>query len=99
MNFSTSVIWEKGQDLGNYVSRAGGRADNADKWKTHVVYANGESRRIKRFWPDPEVRPGSTIVVPYKPPPVGDSKLSTFKEIASIIASVAMVWLVVDSTK
>lgn len=98
VNFTTSVIWEEGKDIGDYVSRAGGRAENADKWKTHVVYANGESRPIKRFWPDPEVRPGSTIVVPVKPPPVGDGKLGTMREIASIIASVAMVWLVVDST-
>lgn len=99
VNFSTSVIWEEGKDIGDYVRRAGGRAENADKWKTHVVYANGESRPVRRFWPDPEVRPGSTIVVPYKPPPEGEGKLATLREISSIIASVAMVWLVVDSTK
>jgi len=99
VGFPTSIIYERGKSLGDYVSRAGGYADMADKWKTHVVYPNGMSRQIRKIWSDPEVMPGSTIVVPHKSPDEGPGKLATMKEIASILASVATVWLVIDRTK
>lgn len=99
VGFPTSIIWEKGKSLGDYVARAGGYAEGADKWKTHVVYPNGMSQQIRRIWNDPEVRPGSTVVVPVKTPDEGPGDLATLKEIASIIASVATVWLVIDRTQ
>ncbi len=98
VGFPTSIVWRKGLSLGDYVTRAGGWADQADKWKTHVVYPNGMSKPIRRIWNDPEVLPGSTIVVPVKRPQEGTTKLETMKEIASILASVATVWLVIDRT-
>jgi len=98
VNFSTSVVWEDGLGLSDYVSRAGGYAERADKWGTHVVYANGMSRPIRRFWRDPEVRPGSTVVVPVKEPDEGPTRLETLREISAIVASVATVWLVIDRT-
>lgn len=99
VGFPTSIIYENGKSVGDYVSRAGGYADQADKWKTHVVYPNGMSRQIRKVWSDPKVMPGSTIVVPIKPPDDGVGKLETMKEIASILASVATVWLVIDRTQ
>lgn len=99
VGFPTSIIWEDGKSLGDYVSRAGGYAEGSDKWKTHVVYPNGMSKQIRRIWNDPEVRPGSTVVVPYETPDEGPGDLATLKEIASIIASVATVWLVIDRTQ
>jgi len=63
------------------------------------VYPNGMSKQIRKIWGDPEVMPGSTIVVPLKSPDDGVGKLATMKEIASILASVATVWLVVDRTQ
>jgi len=98
VGFPTSIIFERGKSLGDYVSRAGGYADLADKWKTHVVYPNGMSKQIRKIWGDPKVLPGSTIVVPVKSPDTGTGKLETMKEIASILASVATVWLVIDRT-
>lgn len=98
VNYPTSIVWENGKGFGDYVGRAGGYADGADKWKSHVVYANGMSEGINRFWFDPDVKPGSTIVVPTKPPETGDSKLETLREISGILASVATVWLVIDRT-
>jgi len=56
------------------------------------------SKPIRKIWNDPEVLPGSTIVVPLKKPQEGPTKLETMKEIASILASVATVWLVIDRT-
>ncbi|MCP4183056.1 MAG: hypothetical protein GY761_07030, partial [Hyphomicrobiales bacterium] len=99
VSFPTSIVWEKGKSLGDYVSRAGGYIDGADKWKTHVVYPNGMSRQIRHRWFDPDVMPGSVIVVPTQKPDSGDSKLSTLKEVASIFASIATVWLVIDRTQ
>jgi hypothetical protein len=98
VNFSTSVVWEDGLGLSDYVSRAGGYAERADKWGTHVVYANGVSRPIRWFWRDPEVRPGSTVVVPVKEPDEGPTRLETLREISAIVASVATAWLVIDRT-
>ncbi len=98
VGFPTSIIWEKGKGLGDYVSRAGGYADGADKWKTYVVYANGMSKQIKRFRGDPGVLPGATIVVPREVASDSPGRLATRKEIASIFASVATVWLVIDRT-
>jgi protein involved in polysaccharide export with SLBB domain len=99
VSFPTSIVWEKGKSLGDYVSRAGGYIDGADKWKTHVVYPNGMSKQIRHRWFDPGVMPGSVIVVPTQNPDNGDSKLSTLKEVASIFASIATVWLVIDRTQ
>ena len=98
VGFPTSIVYQKGKSLGYYVDRAGGYADGADKWKTRVVYPNGLSRPIKKIWRDPGVMPGSTIVVPVKPPPEGVGKLETLKEIAAIFASVATIYLVIDRT-
>jgi len=98
VGFPTSVVWESGLSLGDYVSRAGGYADQSDKWKTHVVYPNGMSKQIRKIWNDPSVMAGSTVVVPVKKPSDGVGRLATLKEIASIIASVATVWLVIDRT-
>jgi len=99
VGFSTSIVWESGASLGDYVARVGGYADSADRWKTYVVYPNGMSKQIRRFWFDPSVMPGSVIVVPAEVPEDGAGKLETMKEIASIVASVATVWLVIDRTR
>ncbi len=98
VGFPTSIVYERGHSLGAYVARAGGYSQQADKWKTHVVYPNGMSKQIRRLWGDPDVMPGSTIVVPAKQPESGPGKMETLKEIASILASAATVYLVIDRT-
>jgi protein involved in polysaccharide export with SLBB domain len=98
VGYPTSIVYESGKSIGDYVARAGGYAVGADKRKTHVVYPNGMSRPVKRFMFDPSVMQGSTIVVPMKQPDDSAGRLATMKEIASILASVATVWLVVDRT-
>jgi polysaccharide export outer membrane protein len=96
VGYPTSIVHEDGMSIGEYVNRAGGYAEGADKWKTRVVYPNGMSRKIRRIWRDPSVMPGSTIVVPAKPPDDGPSKLETIKDIAAIFASAATMYLVID---
>lgn len=56
------------------------------------------SKQIRRIGGDPDVMPGSTIVVPEKQPETGPSNMETLKEIASILASAATIYLVTDRT-
>ncbi len=93
----TSIPFQDGRSLSFYVNHAGGYAEGANRWKTQVIYPNGMSRNIRRFWRDPSVEPGSTILVPVL---IGQKKdhLETAEKILSIIASAATTYLVIDRT-
>lgn len=63
------VQYNPGQKAGYYVEMVGGYADRAERRKTHVVRANGlVLKASRRFWFDPVVPPGSTLVIPEKKP-------------------------------
>lgn len=96
VGFPTSVPFVRGKKPGYYVDRAGGYAEQADMRKTRVVYPNGLSRPARRFRPDPDVLPGSTIVVPPLTIEPKGNRLETLERIASIIASAATTYLVID---
>jgi len=95
VGFPTSLVWEEGRKINWYVDRAGGYLEKADKGKSRVVWPNGMSLPNKG---GSKVIAGSTIIVPRKAPPEGESTLSKLKEISGILAGVATVWLVVDRT-
>jgi protein involved in polysaccharide export with SLBB domain len=99
VGFPASIVYEKGHSLGDYVAHAGGYSQQADRWTPHVVYPNGISKQIRRLWGDPGVMPGSTIVVPVKQPETGPARMETLKESASILASAATIYLVIDRTQ
>ena len=64
------IPFERGLSLGDYVERAGGVGDRADRGKAYVRYTNGQLDVTGRFLflrRDPRVEPGSTIVIPEKP--------------------------------
>jgi hypothetical protein len=59
----------KGQSWQEYVNEgAGGTLDTADVLKTFIIYPNGTATKAHLGWLDnADVRPGSEIVVPFKP--------------------------------
>jgi hypothetical protein len=75
----------------DYISSAGGVAENGRRSKIYIVYANGKAAATRNFLffkNQPEVLPGSEIIVPEKEQ---KQKLTTpeFIGIASAVASLA----------
>ena len=74
----------------------GSGIEKADKGKTRVVWQNGMSLPNMG---GSRVVAGSTIIVPLEPPPEGKTTIETIRDITGIVASLAMVWLVIENTK
>ncbi|HMB69800.1 MAG TPA: SLBB domain-containing protein, partial [bacterium] len=96
VGWPTSLVYEDGQSIGDYVDRAGGTTEQADRKQIRIVYSTGAAARVKRLWFDPEVHPGSTIYVPPKEEGQGVQWGEVLRDSASILASMATVFLVVD---
>lgn len=96
VGFPTSLVYEEGMSIGDYVARAGGTTEKADRGQIRVVYSTGAAARVKRFWFDPPVQPGSTILVPAKEEGNGIAWGTVLRDSASILASLATVALVAD---
>ena len=74
----TSFVHEAGNELGTYITMAGGYTDNADEKKVYILKANGTALRPKErlhwnsdsnkwaYGSSGSVEPGDTIVVPDK---------------------------------
>ncbi len=66
----TTTRFEKGQNLKDYISKAGGFTEDARRSKAFVIYANGDAAQTKNFLGlknYPKLEPGAEIVVPRKP--------------------------------
>ncbi len=98
VGYPASLVHVPGWSIGDYVAMAGGTNEEADEGRIRVIYSTGAASRVKRFWFDPEVRPGSTIVVPKKPEREGVNWGNVVRDTTSILASLATVYLVVDKT-
>jgi protein involved in polysaccharide export with SLBB domain len=65
------VMFEKGKDLKDYLSDAGGVTLSGKRGRAFVIYPNGSSAKIKKplgiFRNYPRIEPGSSIFVPEKP--------------------------------
>jgi protein involved in polysaccharide export with SLBB domain len=67
--FPTQIPYNEKYSLNDYISSAGGVAENGKRGKTYVVYANGKAaakRGFLFFKSSPEVRPGAEVIVPSK---------------------------------
>lgn len=66
--YPNSTVFKKNTNLKDYISQAGGYAQNARK-RPYVIYMNGQVGATKRFlWIKryPKIEPGCEIVVPLK---------------------------------
>ena len=90
VNSPTSVLYQPGQGLGYYIANAGGFAQNADKGRLSVRYANGTAKVRSKFlfftsYPTPG--PGSTITVPVAPQGAPFNVTQFAGSLAQILAS------------
>jgi protein involved in polysaccharide export with SLBB domain len=65
--FESRVLYRPGEDLGYYISQAGGYTSQADEGRVSVSYQNGSRAVVSKFLfhhSTPRVEPGATILVP-----------------------------------
>lgn len=84
-----------GRGLQGYIDNAGGTTDRGQRHRAYIVYANGEVDRVRRFLyirSNPDVKAGSTIIVPEEP---AGRQLSPQERIsiASSVASTALLFV------
>ena len=90
VNSPSTVLFRSGAGLGYYIDNAGGYAENADKGRSHVRYANGSIRvkhRFLFFGSSPEPGPASTVIVPAKREGQGTDIRGIFSDIAQIVVA------------
>ncbi|MBO0930956.1 SLBB domain-containing protein [Fibrella aquatilis] len=66
----STVSFEQGLTLRDYIALSGGYTENARVSRSYVIYPNGRKDRTERFLffrLHPKVQPGSVIIVPIKP--------------------------------
>ena len=65
------IMYERGKNMRDYLSDAGGVTQSGKRSRAFVIYANGSSAKIKKtlgVFPNyPTIQPGSNIFVPQKP--------------------------------
>jgi len=99
--FPTQVVFEDDMSLEDYLNRAGGMTDLADKKKIYVLYPNGNAGKTvtyllgKRY---PKIVPGAEIIVPKKPD-LKKQKLSTAEIVGITTALTSMAGVLVALIK
>lgn len=88
----STVSYGQNFTLRNYVTQAGGYAENARVSRSYVIYPNGRKDRTKRFLGIklyPKVQPGSIVNIPFKP--IDDRRLTPTERIGifSLIGTLA----------
>ncbi|MCK8492294.1 SLBB domain-containing protein [Spirosoma sp. RP8] len=89
----SSVSFKSEYNFNDYISEAGGFTENARKNKAYVIYPNGRKDRTHKFLffnSRPQVEPGSTVVVPFKP--LDTNRLTAAERIGifSLLATVSI---------
>ena len=102
--FETLVLYEPGKPLSYYVNRAGGYLETADRNRVTVTYMDGEratTDKILVFRRTPEIRPGSTIYVPARPPtePSGFDLDRLLNRASGILTSAIGLWVLIDQIR
>lgn len=90
--FPTQIPYNPHYRLRDYISSAGGIAENGKRNKTYVIYANGKattSRGFLFFKSHPTIKPGAEIIVPSKPEKLNRLTTPEIIGISSALASLA----------
>ncbi|HSM05751.1 MAG TPA: SLBB domain-containing protein [Longimicrobiales bacterium] len=92
--FESRAVWREGLSLDDFVDQAGGYAQNADKGRVSVEYANGSRATVNKFLffrSTPDVRPGSVIFVPEEPQGSGFNWDAALTRVLAVTTAVATV--------
>lgn len=81
----STIPYTEGKNMKWYIKNAGGYSPNAKKSKAYIVYMNGMARKLKG---NTEIRPGSEIIIPAKPPRTG-MNLAQWLSIGTSVATIA----------
>ncbi len=85
-----ALLFKSGKNADYYVERTGGPDEKADRGRTRIIRVDGVVQKaFRRFWWDPEVQPGSRIVVAEKVPGEGVDWGTAIKDATTILASLA----------
>jgi hypothetical protein len=93
--FPSVVPYVQGKGVNYYLDRAGGLKETADKRRIRIVLANGRVEKSRRFWFDPEITPGSTIVVSRKEHLTPQWR-SAMRDVLTILGGTAAVIVAID---
>ena len=92
VQYPINVQYNSNYGFSDYISQAGGYAENAMKKKAYIIYPNGSvdrTHKILFFKHHPKVEPGSQIVVPPKPQQKGLSPQERIGIISAIVSMTA----------
>ncbi|WP_375443775.1 SLBB domain-containing protein [uncultured Fibrella sp.] len=93
----STVSYEEGMSLRDYISLSGGYTENARVGRSYVIYPNGRKDRTKQFLGVkryPDIQPGSTVVVPFKP--LDNNRLSTVERITILSVTGSLILAVLN---
>ena len=95
VQFEARVLYDPRFSLSDYISRAGGYADNASRSRVSIISADGErfAARGGRALMARRVTPGSQIFVPVKAPTEGTNWGEVITRGVSIITGAATLWI------
>ncbi|MEX2640671.1 MAG: SLBB domain-containing protein [Balneolales bacterium] len=97
--YPSNVRYEDGRKLRSYIAQSGGFSERAQKSRAFVIYPNGEVDRSKRFLflrSHPEIKPGSTIVVPVEEEQERMSRQERIAILSTIVSMTAVVATAID---
>ncbi|NID11668.1 SLBB domain-containing protein [Fibrivirga algicola] len=93
----STVSYEEGASLQDYISQAGGYTENARPSRSYVIYPNGRKDRTRQFLflrTFPRIEPGSVVVVPFKP--LDTNRLSAIERVTILSVTGSLVLAVLN---
>lgn len=97
--FETRTLHQRGMELSDYISRAGGYAPNANRGRVSVTHPDGERYTVRGGLfgrGAPPVPPGSTIFVPERPDAPATDWGDILTKSLSIMATTLTMWLAIE---